>query len=50
MEAQKNLWKLFKVNNNTSEQRQWRRSGVFISNFEQILHIVPMFASMTLNK
>ena len=34
----------------TPEWHQWRRSGVFIFNFEQILHIVPMFASLTLNK
>ena len=26
-----------------SEQRQWRRSGVFIINFEQIEHIVLVF-------
>ena len=34
----------------TPERRQWRRSGVFVFNFEQILHNVPMFASLTLNK
>ena len=34
----------------TPERRQSRRSGVFIFNFEQILHIVLMFAMLTLNK
>ena len=34
----------------TPEQRQWHRSGVFIVNFEQISHIVPVFVSLTLNK
>ena len=31
----------------TSNQSQWHRSSVFIANFEQISHIVPM---LTLNK
>ena len=29
----------------TSERRQWRRSGVFIDNFEHILHIVLVFVN-----
>ena len=27
----------------TPERRHWRRCGVFIANFEQILHIVLVF-------
>ena len=30
--------------------KHWRRSGVFIANFEQISHIVLRFPSLTLNK
>ena len=29
---------------------QWRRFGVFIFNFEQILHIAIMLLLLTLNK
>ena len=29
-------WNIFKVNNKTPERRYWRRSGVFIVNFEQV--------------
>ena len=32
-----------------TQQRQWRRSGVFV-NFEQILHMVLVFLLLTLNK
>ena len=56
---------LFKVNNRntrkrceifskftikTPERRQWRRSGVFIVNFENISHIFLVFLLLTLNK
>ena len=56
---------LFKVNNRstrtmceicskltlkTPERRHWRRSGVFIFNFEQISLIVLVFLLLTLNK
>ena len=56
---------LFKVNNrntrtrceicskltiNTPERRQWRRSGVFIVNFEHISHLVLVFLMLTLNR
>ena len=56
---------LFKVNNRnarksceicskltikTPERRSWRRSGVFIVNFEHILHLFLVFLSSTLNK
>ena len=33
----------------TPERRQWRRSGVFIVNFEQISHLVLVFLLLTLN-
>ena len=32
------------------EQRQWRRSGVFVINFKQISHIVLVFQLLTLKK
>ena len=32
------------------EWRQWRRSGVYIVNFEQISNIVLVFPLLTLNK
>ena len=32
------------------EWRQWRRSGVFIVNFEHILHLVLVFLLLTLSK
>ena len=56
---------LFKVNNrntrtrceicskltiNTLERRQWRRSGVFIVNFEHISHLVLVFLLLTLSR
>ena len=34
----------------TPEQRHWRRFGVFIVNFEQILRIVLVFLLLTRNK
>ena len=34
----------------TPELRQWRRSGVFIVNVEQILYIVLVFAWLSLSK
>ena len=33
----------------TPEQCHWRRSGVFIANFEQISHIALVFPILTLN-
>ena len=56
---------MFKVNNNntktrceicseltikTPERRQWRRSGVFIVNFEHISHLVLVFLTLTLSR
>ena len=34
----------------TPERRQWRRSGVFIVNFEHILHLVLMFLLLILRR
>ena len=31
------------------ERRQWRRSGIFLVNFEHILHLVLVFLLLTLN-
>ena len=39
-----------KFTKKTPEQRQWRCSGVFIINFEHILHIVLVFYLLTLKK
>ena len=33
----------------TPERRQWRRSGVFIVNFEHVSHLALAFLSLTLN-
>ena len=33
----------------TPERRQWRRSGVFIVNFEHISHLALVFLLLTLN-
>ena len=34
---------MFKLTIKTPERRQWRRSGVFIVNFEHIAHLVLVF-------
>ena len=34
----------------TPERRQWRRSGVFIVNFEHISHLALVFLLLTLKK
>ena len=34
----------------TPERRQWRRSGVFIRNFEHISHLVLVFVLLTLSR
>ena len=44
------VWKLFKINNKDTRWRYWPCSGVFIVNFEQILHIILVFSLLTLNK
>ena len=41
---------MFKVSNKTLERLQWRRSGVFIVNFQHILHLVLVFLFLTLGK
>ena len=33
----------------TPERRHWRRTGVFIVNFEHISNLVPVFLLLTLN-
>ena len=38
-----------KLTKNTPEQRQWRRSGVFIVNSEHASHLVLVFLILTLN-
>ena len=42
------MWNMFKVNNKDT-RRHWRRSGLFIVNFEHILHLVLVFLLLTLN-
>ena len=44
------MWNLLKVNNKTPERRQWRRGGVFITNFGQITQIVLVFPLLTFGK
>ena len=44
-----NVWNLLKTIK-VPERCQWRRFGVFIVNFEQILNIVLVFPFLTLNK
>ena len=39
-----------KLTINTPERRYWRRSGVFIVNFEHISHLALVFLLLTLNK
>ena len=41
---------MFKVEIETPERRQCRRSIVFIVNFEQISHLSLVFPLLTLNK
>ena len=40
---------MFKANMETPERRQWRRSGVFIVNFEYISHLDLVFLLLTLS-
>ena len=39
-----------KLTVNTPEHRHWHRTGIFILNFEQILHIILVFLALALNK
>ena len=39
-----------KLTINTPERHQWRRSGVFIVNFEHISHLVLVFLLLTLSR
>ena len=40
---------MFEVNNGDTERPQWRRSDVFIVNFEYISHVVIVFLFLTMN-
>ena len=40
---------LHQVNNRNAERRHWRRSGVFVVNFEHISHLNLVFLLLTLN-
>ena len=39
-----------KLTMKTPERRHWRRSGVFIINFELVSHLVLVFLLLTLNR
>ena len=39
-----------KLTTKTPERRQWRRSDVFIVNFELISHLILVFLLLTLNR
>ena len=41
---------MFKLTIKTPERHEWRRSGVFIINFEHISHIVLVFRLLTLSR
>ena len=41
---------MLKVIIKTPKQRQWRRAGAFVVNFEHILHIFLVFLLLPLNK
>ena len=40
---------MFKVNNKDTRTTPWRRSGIFIVNFEHISHLVLVFLLLSLN-
>ena len=46
----KTMCDYLKLTLKTTEQRHWRRSGVFNVNCEQISHIVVVFSLLILNK
>ena len=39
---------MFKVNEKTPEQRQWRRFDIFIVNFKHTSHLVLVYLLLTL--
>ena len=41
---------MFKVNNKDTKMTPWRRSGVFIVNYEHISHLVLVFLLLTVNR
>ena len=47
---QNNAWNCSKLTIKTPGRHHWRRSAVFIINFEQISHIDLVFLLLTLNK
>ena len=47
---QSNVWNLFKVNSKENKDPIEVLSVIFIVNFEQISHIVPVFLLLTSNK
>ena len=49
METLEQGMKCPKLTIKTPKRRHWRRSGVFIVNFEHISHLVLAFLSLTLN-
>ena len=40
---------MFKITIKTPERHQWRRSGVFVANFEHIPNLIPGLLLLTLN-
>ena len=50
IETQKRCELCSKLVRKTLERRNWRRSGVFIVNFEHILHFFLVFLLPILNK
>ena len=44
------MWNMFKGNYKNTRKRHWRRSGVFIVNFEHISDLFLVFLLLTLNK
>ena len=49
-QQQRALEKWLKLTIKTSEQRQLRRSGIFIVNFEHISHLFAVFLLLNLSK
>ena len=41
---------MFKINNKDTRKRPWRRSGIFIVNFEHISHLALVFLLLTLSR
>ena len=41
---------MFKINNKATITTQWRRSGIFIVNFERISLLILVFLLLTLSR